>query len=47
MGVVDSFCQFCFGPVTNKELEEEVAHDHVCMLCKTVLLQSSELSVVY
>ena len=27
--------QFWFGPVTNKELEEEVAHDHVCMLLKT------------
>ena len=29
-----------------KELAEEVAHDHICVLLKLVLVQSSKLSVV-
>ena len=37
---------FWFGPVTNEVLGEEVGHDHVFILWKPVLLQSSELLVV-
>ena len=35
------------GPVTSEELEEEVSHDHVCILWNQVSLLSSEFSVVY
>ena len=33
--------------VITEELEEDIAHDHICMLSKPASLQSSELPVVY
>ena len=38
---------FWLGPVANEELEEEVSHDHVCVIWKPVSLQRSELFVVF
>ena len=39
--------QFWLGLVTSEKLEEELEHDHVCMLWKPVSLQSLKLSVIY
>ena len=37
---------FWIGPVTNKELQEEVTHNHVCVLSEPVSLRNCELCVV-